>query len=104
VSADDPPVAFEAYAWHVIPTVDGHNSAAVEAALRDARAVADKPSLICCKTVRGKGAPKKQGTDDTHGAALGEKEVAATRAALHWTYPAFEVPENVRAEWDGRTR
>ena len=101
---DDTTRRFEAYGWHVVPNVDGHDTAAVEAALEQARAAADKPSLICCKTVIGKGAPNKQGTADTHGAALGEKEVAAARVTLGWQYAPFEIPEAVRAEWDSRVQ
>ncbi len=101
---DDTPKRFEAYGWHVVPNVDGHDAAAVEAALREAWAISDRPSLLCCKTVIGKGAPNKQGTADTHGAALGEKEVAAARANLGWNLPAFEIPEAVYAGWDQHAR
>ena len=101
---DDTPKRFEAYGWHVVPGVDGHDPAAIERALRAAWDVTDKPSLICCKTVIGKGAPNKQGTADTHGAALGEKEVAATRENLGWRHAAFEIPEPIYAGWDQRAR
>jgi transketolase len=101
---DDTPKRFEAYGWHVIPNVDGHDIAAVDAAIRAAQAVADRPSLICCKTVIGKGSPNKAGSHDAHGAPLGEKEVAATRAAIGWTHPPFEIPAPVRAAWDARAR
>jgi transketolase len=101
---DDTPKRFEAYGWHVVPDVDGHDVAVVDAAIRAARAVTDRPSLVCCKTVIGKGAPNKAGSHDAHGAALGEKEVAATRAAIGWPYPPFEVPAPVRAAWDARVR
>ena len=101
---DDTPKRFEAYGWHVVPNVDGHDAAAVDAAFRQARDVTDKPSLICCKTVIGKGAPNKQGTADTHGAALGEKEVAAARTNLGWQYPPFEIPEAIYAEWNQRAK
>ncbi len=101
---DDTPKRFEAYGWHVIPNVDGHDVAAVDAAIRAAQAVADRPSLICCKTVIGKGAPNKAGSHDAHGAPLGEKEVAATRAAIGWTHPPFEIPAPLRAAWDARAR
>jgi transketolase len=101
---DDTPKRFEAYGWHVVPNVDGHDSAAIEAALKKAQAVADRPSLICCKTVIGKGAPNKQGTADTHGSALGDKEIAATRANLGWAFAPFEIPETIRAEWDQRAK
>jgi transketolase len=99
---DDTPRRFEAYGWHVIAKVDGHDVAAVDAAIEAAKAVTDKPSLICCKTVIGKGAPNKAGTEHVHGAALGEKEVAATRAALGWPYPPFEIPADIYAAWSAR--
>ena len=101
---DDTPKRFEAYGWHVVANVDGHDSAAIDAALKKAQAVTDKPSLICCKTVIGKGSPNKQGSADTHGAALGEKEVAATRQAIGWAHAPFEIPEGVRSEWNQRAR
>jgi transketolase len=99
---DDTPQRFAAYGWHVIPDVDGHDVAAVDAAIKAAQAVTDRPSLLCCKTVIGKGAPTKAGTEAVHGAALGEKEVAATRAALGWTYPPFEIPAHIYAAWSAR--
>jgi transketolase len=99
---DDTPKRFEAYGWQVIPSVDGHDGAAIDGAIAAAKADTGRPTLICCRTVIGKGAPNKQGTADTHGAALGDKEVAATRAALGWTAPPFEIPEPVRAAWDAR--
>ena len=101
---DNTPMRFAAYGWHVIPNVDGHDARAIEAALFEAQAVTDRPSLICCKTVIGRGAPNKQGTADTHGAALGEKEVAATREAIDWKHPPFEIPEAVYAGWDQRAK
>jgi transketolase len=101
---DDTPKRFEAYGWHVVPNVDGHDVAAVDAAIRAAQAVADRPSLICCKTVIGKGSPNKAGSHDAHGAPLGDKEVAATRAAIGWTHPPFEIPAPLRAAWDARAR
>ena len=84
--------------------VDGHDIAAVDAAIRAAHAATSKPSLICCKTVIAKGAPSKAGTADAHGAALGEKEVAATREALGWSHPPFEIPADVYAGFDARAR
>jgi transketolase len=99
---DDTAQRFEAYGWHVIDGVDGHDVAAVDAALHAAQRIGNKPSLICCKTVIGKGAPTKAGTADAHGAALGEKEVAATRAALGWKHPPFEIPAAVYAGFDAR--
>ncbi len=99
---DDTPKRFEAYGWHVLAGVDGHDAAAVEAALKAAQAVGDRPSLICCKTVIGKGAPHRAGTSKAHGEALGAEEVAATRAALGWNSPAFEIPQSVYTDWDRR--
>jgi transketolase len=87
----------------VIRNVDGHDVAAVDAAIAAAKK-SDRPSLICCKTIIGKGAPTKAGLADTHGAALGEREVAATREAIGWTYRAFEIPESIYEAWDARPR
>jgi len=101
---DDTPRRFEAYGWHVIPHIDGHDVDAVDAAIKAAHAVTDKPSLLCCKTTIGKGAPNKAGTEHVHGAALGDKEVAATRAALGWTYAPFEVPQAIYDRWSARER
>ena len=105
---DDTPKRFEAYGWHVIPDVDGHDPAAIEAALVAAKKQgvrADgKPTLICCKTVIGMGSPNKAGTHDVHGAALGAAEVQATREALGWTAAPFEVPADIAAAWDARER
>lgn len=101
---DDTPKRFEAYGWHVIPAVDGHNSAAIEAALLAAQKVTDKPSLICCKTVIGLGAPNKQGSQDCHGAPLGDAEIAAARAAIGWNHPPFEIPADVYAAWDAKAK
>ena len=100
---DNTPERFAAYGWHVVPNVDGLDAAAVEQALRAARAETARPSLICCKTIIGFGAPDKQGTKEAHGEALGVEEVAAARKSLGWPYPAFEVPEAIRAAWDHRT-
>ncbi len=99
---DDTPKRFAAYGWNVIPNVDGHDVDAVDHAIAQARAQAARPTLICCKTVIGKGAPEKAGTADCHGSALGEKEVAATRVALGWPHPPFSIPDAVRAGWDAR--
>ncbi len=98
---DDTPKRFEAYGWNVIPAVDGHDVAAVDAAIAQARG-SDKPTLICCKTVIGKGSPNMQGTDKVHGAALGDKEIAATREALDWPHAPFEIPADVYAAWDAK--
>ena len=99
---DDTPKRFESYGWHVISDVDGHDPAAVEAALLTAKAEANRPTLVCCKTVIGKGSPNKQGTESCHGAALGEDEIALTREALGWHYDPFEIPDEVREAWDRR--
>ncbi len=98
---DDTPKRFESYGWHVVPGVDGHDPVAIEAAILQAKA-ADKPTLICCKTVIGFGSPNKQGTEATHGAALGVDEVAACRKHLDWPYAPFEIPADIRAGWDCR--
>ncbi|PQQ23027.1 transketolase [Photorhabdus hindustanensis] len=99
---DDTASRFEAYGWHVIRGIDGHSAASVKAAIEEARKVADKPSLLMCKTVIGFGAPTKAGTHDSHGAPLGDAEIAATREALDWNYPAFEIPADIYAEWDAK--
>ena len=101
---DDTPKRFESYGWHVIANVDGHDPVAVDAAVNAAKAVTDKPSLICCKTIIGRGSPNKEGTHDVHGAALGDAEVADTRANIGWNYPPFEIPEDVYAGWDARVK
>src|SRR5712675_329440 len=101
---DDTPKRFEAYGWHVISNVDGHDVESVDRAIRAAKAVADKPSLICCKTVIGKGAPTRAGTAKAHGEALGAEEVAATRAAIGWRYPPFEIPRAIYDGWDAKKR
>ena len=101
---DNTPQRFAAYGWHVIYGVDGHDADAVDAAIRQAQAEPARPSLICCKTVIGKGAPKKQNTGGAHGAPLGTDEIAATRAAIDWPHAPFEIPEAVRAGWDARQR
>jgi transketolase len=106
--ADDTPKRFEAYGWHVIPAVDGHDPVALDAAVHAARAQAllphGKPTLICCKTVIGMGSPNKAGTHDVHGAALGAAEVAATREALGWTAAPFEVPADIAGAWNAVSR
>jgi transketolase len=101
---DDTPKRFEAYGWHVIPGVDGHNSDQIRAAIVKAQSQTDKPTLICCKTIIGKGAPNKQGSEEAHGSALGADEVAAARKMLGWNYPAFEIPADIYAEWDASAR
>jgi transketolase len=99
---DDTPKRFEAYGWHVVRDVDGHDPVAIERAIAAAKSEPERPSLICCKTVIGWGAPNKQGTEATHGAALGEAEVAATRKHIGWPYEPFVVPEEIRSAWDAR--
>lgn len=101
---DDTPARFRAYGWHVVEDVDGHDPEAVIAALEAARAEASRPSLICCKTLIGWGAPNKQGTADTHGAPLGPDEVAATRTQIGWEYEPFVIPDELRDAWDARAR
>ncbi len=105
---DDTPKRFEAYGWNVIPAVDGHNTAAIDAAIKAAKAQSGKadgkPTLICCKTVIGQGSPNKAGTHDVHGAALGAAEVAATREKLGWTAPPFEIPAHIGEAWNAVAR
>ncbi|KZB73990.1 transketolase [Yersinia pestis] len=99
---DDTAARFEAYGWHVVRGVDGHNADSIKAAIEEAHKVTDKPSLLMCKTIIGFGSPNKAGTHDSHGAPLGEAEVAATREALGWKYPAFEIPQDIYAAWDAK--
>jgi transketolase len=99
---DDVPGRFKAYGWQVISAVDGHDVEAVDRAIRKAKRERAKPTLICCKTVIAKGAPKKANTGAAHGAPLGAEEIAATRSAIGWSYPPFVVPDNVRAGWDAK--
>ncbi|MGY2876072.1 transketolase [Marmoricola sp. URHA0025 HA25] len=101
---DDTPARFEAYGWQVITDVDGHDSQAVEVALKQALADDERPSLICCRTVIGMGSPGKGGSHDVHGAPLGPDEVAEVRATIGWPYGPFEVPEPVREAWDARAQ
>jgi len=100
--ADDTPQRFEAYGWRVIRGVPGHDSAAIEAALEQARSDCGRPTLVCCKTVIGQGSPNKAATHDVHGAPLGAKEVAATRSNLGWTALPFEISDEIRAAWSAR--
>ena len=102
--ADDTATRFEAYGWQVIRHVDGHDSEEVQQALATARNTLDRPTLICCRTTIGFGAPKLAGSEKTHGAPLGDAEIQATREALHWPYAPFEIPEEIRSSWDGRAR
>ncbi|HQW64795.1 MAG TPA: transketolase [Pseudomonadota bacterium] len=101
---DDTARRFEAYGWEVIPEVDGHNPEAIKAALVSAAIDPDKPTLVCCRTLIGYGAPKKQDTEGAHGAPLGKDEVAAARERLQWPHPPFEVPDAIRAGWDARAK
>jgi transketolase len=99
---DDTPGRFEAYGWQVIRSVDGHDAESIRRAIEAARAEPDRPTLICCKTIIGWGAPNKQGTEATHGAALGDAEVAAARKQLDWPYEPFVVPDEIRLAWDAK--
>lgn len=99
---DNTPKRFESYGWHVVPNVDGHNSEMIKQAIESARSVTDKPSIICCKTVIGWGAPNLKGTAKTHGEALGEVEVEAVRKHLNWPHAPFVVPEEYYQAWDAR--
>jgi transketolase len=99
---DDVRKRFESYGWQVIPNVDGHDVEAVDKAIRKAKRESSRPTLICCKTVIAKGAPKKANTGAAHGAPLGAEEIAATRAAIGWPHPAFEIPQAVYDGWDAR--
>ncbi len=99
---DNTPKRFEAYGWHVIPKVDGHDPEAIKKAIEEARAVTDKPSIICCQTIIGFGSPNKQGKEECHGAALGNDEVALTRENLGWHHAPFEIPAEIYEGWDGK--
>jgi len=98
---DDTVERFRAYGWQVIPNVDGHNAEEVQVAIENARANSDQPTLICCKTVIGFGSPNKQGKEESHGAALGEDEIALTRESLGWKHGPFEIPAEIKQAWDG---
>jgi transketolase len=101
---DDTPKRFESYGWQVISDVDGHDAAAITAAIEAAQAVTDKPTLICCKTTIGFGSPNKCGSHDCHGAPLGDAEIAEVRQQLDWPYAPFEVPAEVYAQWDAKAK
>jgi len=101
---DDTPARFEAYGWQVIRDVDGHDPVEIKQAADTARAETTRPTLICCKTVIGFGSPNKQGTSSSHGSPLGEEEIVLTRKALGWSYPAFEIPDQIYAGWDAKTK
>ena len=98
------PERFASYGWHVVPNVDGHNPDAIRAAIAAAQAETGKPSIICCKTLIGKGAATKEGSHKTHGAPLGAEEIAATRQHLGWNYAPFEIPAEVYAAWDAKAK
>ena len=100
---DDTAARFESYGWHVVRGVDGHDPEAIKAAIDAARAVTDKPSLLCCKTVIGYGSPNKAGSHDCHGAPLGAAEIAAAREFLGWNFEPFDIPADYYAEWDAKT-
>lgn len=102
--ADNTPQRFEAYGWHVIDDVDGHDPEAIKAATEKARAESDKPTLICCKTIIGKGAPNKQGGHKVHGEPLGAEEIAATREPMRWKHGPFEMPDDIYAGWDAKAK
>jgi len=101
---DDTPKRFESYGWHVIADVDGHDSDALAKAIETAKAMTDKPTMICCKTTIGFGSPNKAGSHACHGAPLGEEEINLTKAALGWDHGAFEVPADVYAGWDAKEK
>jgi len=101
---DNTPERFKSYGWHVVSHVDGHDPEAIKKAIVEARSMLDRPSLICCKTVIGYGSPNLSGTEKTHGAALGQEEVAATRQKLGWSYPPFEIPVAIQEAWDAKKK
>ncbi len=101
---DNTPKRFEAYGWHVIADVDGHDADALAKAISSAKAVSDKPTLICCKTIIGFGSPNKKGSHACHGAPLGQPEIDLTKEALGWKYGAFEIPDDVYAGWDAKAK
>ncbi|OIP08580.1 MAG: transketolase [Betaproteobacteria bacterium CG2_30_68_42] len=101
---DDTPARFEAYGWHVVRDVNGHDPEAIHAAIEQAKSVTDRPSLICCKTVIGAGAPNKAGSHDVHGAPLGAEEIAAARPHIGWPFGPFEIPQEIYEAWDARKK
>ena len=102
--ADHTPQRFEAYGWHVIPVVDGHDHEAVHKAIRKAKTVTDRPSLICCQTIIGWGSPNKQGKEESHGSPLGADEIALVRHAIGWPHAPFEIPAEVYQGWDAKAK
>jgi len=101
---DNTPQRFESYGWHVIPEVDGHNPDQIRAAIDAARADTSRPTLICCQTIIGFGSPNMQGTEEVHGKALGAEEIQATREAMGWSYPPFDIPSEIQAQWDATAK
>jgi len=99
---DDTAKRFEAYHWHVVHEIDGHNPEAIKQAIIEAQAVTDKPSLIICKTIIGFGSPNKEGTEKAHGSPLGDAEIALARKELGWNYPPFEIPAEIYRDWDAK--
>lgn len=101
---DDTPARFKSYGWEVIEGVDGHDAEQVKAAIEKAQANSTQPTLICCKTTIGFGSPNKEGTESCHGAPLGDDEIVATREKLGWKYGAFEIPDDIYAQWDNKAK
>ena len=101
---DDTAGRFESYGWHVVRGVDGHDFEAIDKAIQEAKSVSDKPTLICCKTIIGKGSPNKSGSHDCHGAALGEEEVALTRKELGWEHDPFVIPQDIYDGWNQKDK
>ena len=101
---DDTAKRFESYGWHVMANVDGHDSDAIDKAIQEAKKVTDKPTMICCKTIIGKGSPNKSGSHDCHGAALGEDEVALVRKEIGWEHPAFVIPQDIYDGWNQKDK
>lgn len=101
---DNTPLRFRAYHWHVIENVDGHDSEAIDAAIREAKSITDKPSLICCKTVIGFGSPNKAGSEKCHGSPLGDAEISASKASMNWPHAAFVIPKEIYQAFDATTR
>ena len=101
---DDTPKRFEAYGWQVIPAIDGHDAAAIKEAIEAGRAETAKPTMICCKTIIGKGSPNKQGKEDCHGAPLGNDEIERVRETLAWAHPPFFIPSDIYAGWSAKDK
>ncbi len=101
---DNTPQRFEAYGWHVIADVNGHDADAIKDAIERAKTETHRPTLICCKTIIGKGSPNKQGKEECHGSPLGDAEIELVRKTLHWNHAPFEIPKEIYAAWDGRAR